>query len=50
MTSRFLRSGGESSLERCFLVAISSLVTFVHDVIFIERRVFLCVCNCLLSS
>ncbi len=50
MTSRLLQSDDESSLRRCFLVAISSLVTFVHDVIFVERRVFLCVCNCLLSS
>ncbi len=50
MTSRFLRSNDESSLKCCSLVAISSLVTFTHDVIFVERRVFLCVCNCLLSS
>ncbi len=50
MTSRFLRSDDESSLKRCSLVAISSLVTFAHDVIFVERRVFFCVCNCLLSS
>ncbi len=50
MTSHFLRSDDELSLERCFLVAISSLATFAHDVIFIERRVFFCVCNCLLSS
>ncbi len=50
MTSRFLRSGDGSPLRRCFLVAISSLVTFVHDVVFVERRVFSCVCNCLLSS
>ncbi len=50
MTSHFLQSNDESSLRRCFLVAISSLVTFAHDVIFVERRVFFCVCNCLLSS
>ncbi len=50
MTSHFLRSDDELSLKRCFLVAISSLVTFAHDVIFIERRMFFCVCNCLLSS
>ncbi len=50
MTSRLLQSNDESSLRRCFLVAISSLVTFAHDVIFIERRMFFCVCNCLLSS
>ena len=50
MTSHFLRSDDESSLKRCFFVAISSLVTFVHDVIFVERRMFFCVCNCLLSS
>ncbi len=50
MTSRLLRSDDELSLRRCFLVAISSLVTFAHDVIFVERRVFFCVCNCLLSS
>ncbi len=50
MTSHFLRSDDKSLLRRCFLVAISSLVTFAHDVIFVERRVFFCVCNCLLSS
>ncbi len=50
MTSHFLRSDDKSSLRRCSFVAISSLVTFAHDVIFVERRVFLCVCNCLLSS
>ena len=50
MTSRFLRSDNKSLLECCFLVAISSLVTFAHDVIFVERRMFFCVCNCLLSS
>jgi len=50
MTSHLLWSDDESSLRRCFLVVISSLVTFAHDVIFVERRVLLCVCNCLLSS
>ncbi len=50
MTSRFLQSDDESSLRRCFFVAISSLVTFAHDVIFVERRMLFCVCNCLLSS
>ncbi len=50
MTSHLLRSDDELFLKRCFFVAISSLVTFAHDVIFVERRVFFCVCNCLLSS
>ncbi len=50
MTSHFLQSDDESLLKRCFLIVISSLVTFAHDVIFIKRRVLLCVCNCLLSS
>ncbi len=50
ITSRFLQSDDELSLRRCFLVAISSLVTFAYDMIFVERRMFLCVCNCLLSS
>ncbi len=50
MTFHFLQSDDESLLERCFLVAIFSLVTFAHDVIFVERRMFLCVYNCLLSS
>ncbi len=50
MTSHFLQSDNESFLKRCFLVAISSLVTFAYDVIFVEKRMFLCVCNCLLSS
>ena len=50
MTSRLLRSDDDSSLRRCFLVDNSSLVTFAHDMIFDEKRVFFCVCNCLLSS
>ncbi len=50
MTSRPLQSDDGSPLKRCSPVAISSLVTFVHDVVFVERRVFSCVCNCLLSS
>ncbi len=50
MTSHFLWSDDELSLKCCFLIAISSLVTFVHDVIFVKRCVFFCVCNCLLSS
>ncbi len=50
MTSRLLRNDDKSSLRRCSFVAISSLVTFAHNVIFVERRVLFCVCNCLLSS
>ncbi len=50
MTSHLLQSNDESSLKRCFLIVISSLVTFTYDVIFIERRMLFCVCNCLLSS
>ncbi len=50
MISRFLRSDDRLLLNRCALVAISSLVTFAHDVIFVERCMLLCVCNCLLSS
>ena len=50
MTSRLLQSDDESSLKCCSFVAISSLVTFAHDVIFVERCMFFCVCNCLLSS
>ncbi len=50
MTSHFLQSDDKSLLEHYFLIAISFLVTFAHDVIFIERRIFFCVCNCLLSS
>ncbi len=50
MTSHFLQSDDESLLRCYFFVAISSLVTFAHDVIFVKRRIFFCVCNCLLSS
>ncbi len=50
MTSHFLRSDDRSSLNHCFFVTISSLVMFAYDVIFFERRVLLCICNCLLSS
>ncbi len=50
MTLHLLWSDNDSSLRRCFLVDNSSLVMFAYDMIFNERRVFLCVCNCLLSS
>ncbi len=50
MTSHFLQSDDRSFLNHCFFVTISSLITFAHDVIFVERRVLLCICNCLLSS
>ncbi len=50
MTSHFLQSDDELSLRRYFLIAISSLVTFAHDMIFVERCMLFCVCNCLLSS
>ncbi len=50
MTSHFLQSDDRLSLRCCFLIAISSLVTFVYDVIFIERCMLFYVCNCLLSS
>ncbi len=50
MTSHFLRSDDDFSLRRCFFVDNSSLVMFAYDMIFNEERVFLCICNCLLSS
>ncbi len=50
MTSNLLQSDDRSSLKCYFFIIISSLVIFVHDVIFVERRMLLCVCNCLLSS
>ncbi len=49
MTFHLLWSDDKSSLRRYFLVAISSLVTFAHDVIFVERRMLFCVCNCLFN-
>ena len=50
MTLHFLQSDDDSSLKCCSFVDNSSLVTFAYDMIFNERRVFFCVCNCLLSS
>ncbi len=50
MTSRLLQSDDDLFLRRYFLIDNSSLVMFIHDMIFIEKRVFLCICNCLLSS
>ncbi len=50
MISHFLQSDDRSSLKHCFLIIISSLVMFTHIVIFIERYMLLCICNCLLSS
>ena len=50
MISRLLQNDDDSSLRRCFFVDNSSLITFAHDMIFNERRVFFYICNCLLSS
>ncbi len=50
MISYLLQSDDESSLNHCSFIAISSLVMFAHDMIFIERHMLLYVCNCLLSS
>ncbi len=50
MTFHFLQSDDRSFLRHYFFVAISSLVMFTHDVIFIERCMLFCICNCLLSS
>ena len=50
MISHFLQSDNDLSLRRCFFIDNSSLVTFAHDMIFNEKCIFLCICNCLLSS
>ena len=50
MISHLLQSNDRSSLRRYFFIVISSLVMFTHIVIFIERYMLLCICNCLLSS
>ncbi len=50
MTSLLLWSDDKLSLRCCSFVVVSFLVTFTHDMIFIERCVLLYVCNCLLSS
>ncbi len=50
MTLHFLQSDDNFSLKRCSLVDNSSLVIFAHDMIFNKRCIFLCICNCLLSS
>ncbi len=50
MTSRLLQSNNDFSLKRCSFIDNSSLIMFTHDMIFDEKRVFFCICNCLLSS
>ena len=50
MTFHLLQNDDRSSLNCCFFITISSLVTFAHDVIFVERCMLLYICNCLLSS
>ena len=50
MTLHLLQSDNNFSLKHCFLIDNSSLVTFAYDMIFDEKRVFFCICNCLLSS
>ena len=46
----FLRSDDKSSLSHCFSVVASSLATLTHDDVLNVKRVFSCVCNCLLRS
>ncbi len=50
MTSHLLQSDDDSFLKCCFLIDNSSFITFAHNMIFDEKRVFLCICNCLLNS
>ena len=50
MTLYLLQSDDDFSLRHCFLIDSSSLIMFAYDMIFNEKRVFLCICNCLLSS
>ncbi len=50
MTLHLLQSNDDLSLKHYFLIDNSFLVMFAHDMIFNERHVFLCICNCLLSS
>ncbi len=56
MTSHLLQSDNNLSLKYYSFIVTSSLVTFVHDVIFDEKCVLSyvcmlsCICSCLLSS
>ncbi len=50
MILHFLQSNDDLSLRRCSVVDNSSLVMFAYNMIFNERCIFLCICNCLLSS
>ncbi len=50
MIFHFLQSNDRSSLSHYSFIAISSLVVFAHDVIFVKKCMLFCVCNCLLNS
>ncbi len=49
-TLHLLRSNDRSSLNRCFLVVVSSFATSTHDDVLNVKRVFSCACSCLLRS
>ena len=50
MTSQFLQSNDDFSLKHYFLIDNSSFITFAYDMIFNEKCVFFCICNCLFSN
>ncbi len=50
MTLHFLQSDDDFSLKHYSFIDNSSFVTFAHNMIFDEKRVFFCICNCLLSN
>ncbi len=48
--SRFLQSDDKSSLNHYFLIVASFLATSTHDDVLNVKRVFSCICSCLLRS
>ncbi len=50
MILHLLQSDDNFSLKHYFLIDSSSLIMFVYDMIFNEKCIFLCICNCSLNS
>ncbi len=48
--SRLLQSNDRSFLSRCFLIVTFSLVILTYDDVLNVKRVFSCICSCLLRS
>ncbi len=50
MTLHLLQSDDESSLKYYFFIVFSSFIMFTYNMIFNDKHIFSCICNCLLNN